>query len=317
MCSLSDVKHILAAHSNELVAQIASHLQEIAASKSTQSNFAQQTDRQQTAALSENQVLQNLRENSHRLHRQTGTDNVNKTPNENSSTIKRRDRTITECFTLSSDDSDASAMTQGLSKRQKSDASALPESPAPPAPVLNTKNKQDRQETMTKADAADAADAAEATETYLDRLVVFQPSPAFRSVRGIAGKKILKRSAWAKLRVDKMDAESTNTPYVRKTKDGRAWIVTIYIPLASMIQNAYIGRLHVEARFADLEEAIKFRDTTLAAHGLDIIVNSNDRWQVVLVDKTCFPIFKGIHKHKPIKPMATRNAGCQYLPRSK
>ena len=122
---------------------------------------------------------------------------------------------------------------------------------------------------MTKADAADAADAAEATETYLDRLVVFQPSPAFRSVRGIAGKKILKRSAWAKLRVDKMDAESTNTPYVRKTKDGRAWIVTIYIPLASMIQNAYIGRLHVEARFADLEEAIKFRDTTLAAHGLD------------------------------------------------
>ena len=247
----------------------------------------------QNTILTEEAIIQNLRDNSDRLRR-TGTKAVCKTntqlESKQSQASKRKERTIQECFKSLSEDSDGTC-TEVCSEQQETFTSDI---------HLEAKRPK----------------MSACTNSSNSRGVIppnFRPCNDIQSVLGIAGTKIENLSVWAMSRSTPTDpnVSMTNTPYVKKmseqtygkrNKGDKKWMVHMYLPYATQTRNMYAGRLRIEARFKTLQKALDFRDESLRFHGLDIIINSANKWELVLVDNTRFPHFEGTNHHAPLDP---------------
>lgn len=254
----------------------------------------QKKNKTQNTILTEEEIIQNLRDNSDRLRRRTETKAVctNNTQLElkQNQASKRKERTIQECFKSLSDDSDGTCTEVGNQQQETRTSD------------IHFETKRPKMSAFTNSRISSGVIPPN-----------FQPCDHIQSVLGVAGTKIENLSVWAMSRSTPTDpnVSMTNTPYVKKmsektygkrNKGDKKWMVHMYLPYATQTRNMYAGRLRIEARFKTLQKALEFRDESLRFHGLDIIINSGNKWELVLVDNTRFPHFEGTKHHAPLDP---------------
>lgn len=257
----------------------------------------QKKTKTQNNILTEEEILQNLRDNSDRLRRKQTkavcSNNTTQFDLKQSKTLKRKERTIEDCFKSLSDDSDGTC-TEAYCEPHEAQKTSTSE--------IQPQAKRSKLSAFTNSRNSSGVIPPN-----------FEPCDDIQSVLGVAGTKIEDLSVWAMSRSTPTNpnVSMTNTPYVKKmteqtygkrNKGDKKWMVHMYLPYATQTRNMYAGRLRIEARFKTLQQALDFRDESLRFHGLDIIVNSANKWELVLVDNTRFPHFEGIKHHAPLDP---------------
>lgn len=256
----------------------------------------QKKTKTQNTILTEEEIIQNLRNNSDRLRRSESKavcKNNTQLDVKQCQASKRKERTIQECFKSLSEDSDGICTEVYNEPHEPQEISTSD---------FHLEVKRPKMSAFTNSRNSSGVIPPN-----------FQPCDDIKSVLGVAGTKIENVSVWAMSRSTPTDpnVSMTNTPYVKKmsektygkrNKGDKKWMVHMYLPYATQTRNMYAGRLRIEARFKTLQRALDFRDESLRFHGLDIIINSANKWELVLVDNTRFPHFEGTKHHTPLDP---------------